>query len=291
MTNKKEDIEKDFTYVGYNKLYNFTKRLSHKIKKIADNLFFEQFKMKFGERDSDIYIVTYPKSGTTLLQMILHQLTTEGGANFEHIYEVSPWIRNASFKKEEPKEFPSPRIIKSHDFYHQFEKNKKGRFIFAYRDGMDVAVSLYHQNKNYNKKDLEFEKFMTEFLKPRKKNWFNYCKEWFKNKHGFPVLYIRYEDLLANKRQEIERIIEFCDIKADEKIIARALEYSSFEFMKANEEKFGVQPRVKEVVYNQFIRKGKKGEGKKILTPDQQAEFQKQYVQIVEPMKNKIFSD
>jgi len=276
--NKKEDIEKDYTYIGYNKLYKLAFRFSGKIKRIADDLYFEQFKMKFGEQDTDIYIVTYPKSGTTLLQMILHQLTTEGGIDFDHIYDVSPWIRNASFKKEEPKEFPAPRVIKSHDYYHQFEKNKKGRFIFAYRDGMDVAVSLYHQNKNYNKADLDFNEYMTQFLKPRKKTWFNHAKEWFKNKNGFPVLYIRYEDLINNKRAEIDRIIDFCQLDADEATIERAMHYSSFDFMKTHEEKFGVQPKVKEVVYNQFIRKGKKGEGKKTLSPEQQNEFMKQYL-------------
>lgn len=291
MANKEEDIEKDFTYIGYNKLYKLALRFSAKVKRFADQLHFEQYKMKFGEQDSDIYIVTYPKSGTTLLQMIMYQLTTEGGADFDHIYDVSPWIRNASFKKKEPKEYPAPRIIKSHDYYFEFEKNKKGRFLFVYRDGMDVAVSLYHQNKNYNKADLEFDKYMKEFLKPKKRNWFNHSKGWFRNKNGFPVLYIRYEDLIKNKRAEIERIIDFCELKVDESVIERAMHYSSFEFMKEHEEKFGVQPKEKVVVYNQFIRKGKKGEGKKTLSEEHQKEFLKHYAKIVETEESKIFKN
>jgi Sulfotransferase domain len=221
MAHQKEDIEKDFTYIGYNKLYKLALRISGKFKRLADKLYFEQFKMKFGEQDSDIYIVTFPKSGTTLLQMILYQLTTTGGADFDHIYDVSPWIRNASFLREKPKSFPAPRVIKSHDYYHEFEKNKKGRFIFAFRDGMDVAVSLYHQNKNYNKANLDFDEYMKQFLKNEKKSWFNHSREWFNNKNGFPVLYIRYEDLINNKRREIERIIQFCQLDADEATIQR----------------------------------------------------------------------
>lgn len=285
----KDDIEKDFVYIGYNKMYTLAIRLSAKIKRFADNLHFEQFKMKFGEQDSDIYIVTFPKSGTTLLQMILHQLTTKGGADFDHIYDVSPWIRNASFKREKLKEYPAPRIIKSHDYYHQFDKSPKGRFIFAFRDGMDVAVSLYHQNKNYNKADLDFDEYMKQFLKPRKQSWFNHAKEWFENKKGFPVLYIRYEDLINNKRTEIKRIVEFCQLDVEEATIDRAMEYSSFEFMKEHEEKFGVQPKEKVVVYDQFIRKGKKGEGKKTLSEEQQKAFAKQYTKIVKPLEEQKF--
>lgn len=288
-TDKNTDIEKDYTYIGYKKLYSLAIRLSARIKRFADNLHFEQYKLKFGERDSDIYIVTYPKSGTTLLQMILYQLTTKGGADFDHIYDVSPWIRNHSFLKKEPQEFPSPRIIKSHDYYHQFEKNKKGRFIFVYRDGMDVAVSLYHQNKNYNKTDLDFDKYLDKFLKPVKKSWFIYVKEWIENKHNFPVLYLRYEDLINDKRAQIERIIDFCELDVDESIIDRAMHFSSFEFMKAQEEKFGLQPKEKTVVYNQFIRKGKQGEGKAKLSESQQKEFSKHYSKIVKPLEEKVF--
>jgi Sulfotransferase domain len=289
MAHQKEDIEKDFTYIGYNKLYKLALRISGKFKRLADKLYFEQFKMKFGEQDSDIYIVTFPKSGTTLLQMILYQLTTTGGADFDHIYDVSPWIRNASFLREKPKSFPAPRVIKSHDYYHEFEKNKKGRFIFAFRDGMDVAVSLYHQNKNYNKANLDFDEYMKQFLKNEKKSWFNHSREWFNNKNGFPVLYIRYEDLINNKRREIERIIQFCQLDADEATIQRAMEFSSFEFMKAHEEKFGVQPRVKEIVYDQFIRKGVKGEGEKTLSDQQKQVFYKHYNNDVKPLELKIF--
>ena len=52
--------------------------LSHKFK-------FEQYKIIFGERKDDIYISTYPKSGTTLMQMILYHLTSDGKMNFKHI--------------------------------------------------------------------------------------------------------------------------------------------------------------------------------------------------------------
>lgn len=286
--------EKNIEYLGYGVLIN----LLHKIHltiiksgipflKWADRLRFEQYKMQFGERDDDIYIATYPKSGTSMMQMILYHLTTEGDMDFSHIYDVSPWIRNASFKKQEPVELPSPRLIKTHDFYSDFPVRVKGRFIYVYRNGMDVAVSLYHQHKNYNKDDLKFDKFIRDFLK--RKAWFRHARAWFNNKRKFPVLYIRYEDLLNDKRTEIDRIIDFCKLHPSSEAIERALNFSSFEYMKKHEKKFGDQPPERKKVYDQFIRKGKAGEGEKEFSEVQKEEFMKHYHKVVKSSEEKAF--
>jgi hypothetical protein len=44
----------------------------------------------FVPRPDDIFIVTYPRSGTTWMQMILYQLTTDGDMTFAHIEQVCP---------------------------------------------------------------------------------------------------------------------------------------------------------------------------------------------------------
>ncbi len=287
--------EKEFEYIGYGTLSQFFRKIhkviahfGHKFAKLADKLHFEQYKMKFGERDDDIYISTYPKSGTTIMQMILYQLTTEGKMNFKHIYDVSPWIRNHAFRKKEPVKLPSPRLIKTHDKYKDFAKGTKGRFIYVYRNGMDVAVSLYHQQKNYNNSNLDFEIFIKRFFKH--KAWFKHTKAWFKNRKKLPILYVRYEDLLENKQAEIDRIISFCSLKPDKKAIDRAIKYSSFDYMKKHESKFGDQPPENKKVFDQFIRKGKAGEGKKMFSKEQKQEFVKYYDKIVEPLEKKIRS-
>jgi len=42
----------------------------------------------FVPRNDDIFIVTYPRSGTTWLQQILYQLTTDGNMDFERRQET-----------------------------------------------------------------------------------------------------------------------------------------------------------------------------------------------------------
>jgi hypothetical protein len=254
--------------------------LSHKFK-------FEQYKIIFGERKDDIYISTYPKSGTTLMQMILYHLTSDGKMNFKHIYDVSPWIRNASFIGQKPPDLNSPRIIKTHDSYKEFGKKTKGRFIYVYRNGMDVAISNFYQQKNYNNSDLKLDKYLNSFFKQKK--WFKHTREWMINKNKLSILYIKYEDLLNNKTKEIDRIISFLGIPRNKKAINRALKYSSFEFMKKNENLFGEQSKISKKIFNQFIRKGKSGEGKSLFTKEQKEIFMVNYKRMVKNLEEKTF--
>jgi hypothetical protein len=255
---------------------------------LENKIYFQKYKLRFGERDSDIYISTFPKSGTTLTQVILYCLTTEGKMNFNHIYDVSPWIRNASYLRQKPIDLPSPRLIKTHDNYKDFPKNTKGKVIYIHRSGMDVATSMYNQQKNYNNSDLTFDNYIKSFFSS--KNWFNHSKSWMENKKGLTILYIRYEDLIKNKRKEIERIIEFFDLNCTEMAIKRAIQFSGFDHMKKNESKFGDQPvEKKEKVFTEFIRSGKSGEGKSMFSDEQAKTFNKLYNEKVKEFEQKIF--
>ena len=290
MQNKEKQDSEDLGYEliaqFFLKIGKIISRLGGWFVKRANKLHFEQYKLKFGERDDDIYISTYPKSGTTMMQVILYQLTTEGDMNFSHIYEVSPWIRNAAFKNQKVVELASPRLIKTHDRYKDFPKETKGSFIHVHREGKDVAVSLYNQNKNYNNNNLEFDKFLKKFLK--EKTWFKYSKNWFQNKKGLKILHVHYENLLKDKLKEIIRIVQFLELNVDQEAIDRAIKYSSFEYMKEHENKFGEQPPKNpkhKKLYENFIRKGKIGEGDQMFTKKQKETYDKYYKKTVKPFE------
>ena len=290
MQNKEKENSE---YLGYELIAKLFLKIGKIISRLggwfinrANKLHFEQYKLRFGERDDDIYISTYPKSGTTMMQVILYQLTSEGNMNFKHIYEVSPWIRNASFKNQKTIELPSPRLIKTHDSYKDFPKGTKGRFIHVHRRGKDVAVSLYNQNKDYNNNKLKFEKFIKKFFK--EKAWFKYSRDWFRNRKGFRILHVHYENLLKDKLKEILRIVAFLELTLDEQAIERALKFSSFEYMKEHETKFGEQPLENpkhKKRYDNFIRKGNIGEGDEMFTKQQKETFEKFYKKIVKPFE------
>ncbi len=252
-------------------LYNIINKIGHNLNTAAKTLNVLKYKMDFGEYDDDIYIQTFPKSGTTLTQMLVYQMTTDGNMDFTHIYEVSPWLRNDAFKRNPIKKVPSPRIIKTHDPYTEFDKGVKGRFIYVYRNIYDVVISYYHQRKNYGNPNLEFDEFFENFLKSEKMNWFTFTKNWLENKYGFNILYLNYEELTTNLDACIPKIADFLNLDPSTLDMDRIKERCSFDFMKEHEDKFGEQPIERpEFVYNQFIRQGKAGEGKQQLSDKQQ---------------------
>lgn len=259
--------------------------------KIRHQLYF----LDFEERESDIFVVTYLKSGTTWMQVILHNLLTDGNMDFNHIYDVSPWPRNQSFKfepVEKINKMPSPRIMKSHDEYNFYNKDTKGKIIYVYRDGKDVAVSLYHHNKNYLDPDLTFDGNFEEFFTQDNAvmNWFKFNNEWLENKNNLNILFVSYEQLTNNFDATLQKIAAFVEVNLTDEIIARVKEHTSFEYMKKHESKFGeVTPIHQRKVFNQFIRKGKTGEGNEYMNEKQKAYFEKKYEQLIKPYVDKLF--
>ena len=119
---------------------------------------------KFNPRPDDIFVVTYPRSGTTWMQMILYQLTTEGNMNFPHITMVCPWFERLLKDGAAFDALPSPRVFKSHLSYRKIPKGPC-KYIYVARDGKDVAVSYYHFHATHIGFKGSFDEFFERFLK------------------------------------------------------------------------------------------------------------------------------
>lgn len=252
-----------------------------------DNLRWLDYKFKFGERDDDIYVATYPKSGTTLMQMLLYQLTTDGNMDFNHIYDVSPWIRNAAATGVPPVELPSPRIIKTHDPYNLISASTKGRFIFVTRNPQDCIVSNWHQELNYRTTTRSIAEYAEHKLK-EKPNWFDFTKAWLTNEKQLPMLCLRYEDLLNNFDECISKISNFLQIEFSSEAVDRAYQRTRFDYMKQHEDKFGNRPELVERVYDQFIRQGKTGEGALLIPANIANQYQSLYESMVKPLEDAL---
>lgn len=256
-------------------LLNFFSAIYSRSKYIIAQLKEAIFFYELEDRDNDIYIMTYPKSGTTWMQVILHNIVGDGNMDFDHIYKVSPWLSNMIFKGEDPKpvnELPSPRYFKSHDQYEKFQKGFTKKIIYVYRDGKDVAESYYHHNKNFLNPDLtfddNFENHFSNMSKPL--NWFKFNQEWMENSKGLNIHYVAYEDLKKDFDHTVKKIAHFLEVELTSEKLERTKKYASFDYMKAHESKFGEKaPEKKPLVFDQFIREGESGKGKSMMNEEQ----------------------
>src|SRR5262245_32980510 len=163
--------------------------------------------LDFVPRPEDIFIVTYPRSGTTWLQMILYQLTSEGSMDIPHIAEYCPWFERSIRSARGFETRPSPRLFKRHLPYSQIPKGPCN-YIYVARDGKDVAVSYYHLYRRYNGYDGTFEQFFARFLRGKVEfgSWFHHVRGWWAHRHDPNVLFLTYEELTRDLDGCVRRI-------------------------------------------------------------------------------------
>lgn len=242
------------------------------------------YRLVYEGSPDDLFIVTYPKSGTTWLQMIVHQLTTDGAMEFAHIDEVSPHLEEtlvpAGRKISDLR--GTPRVVKSHLPYRDIPKGP-GRYIYGTRNGLDVAVSYYHQARKWTQRSpRSLDEFFGWFMAGRVPygSWFEHVSGWLRNEDRLDVLVVSYEELSADLEAGVRRIADFCGIAIDPAAMPRILERCSFAFMREHEARFSIERRVVPVPKpadggTAFIRQGKVGGWRQELDAGSAGEFQR----------------
>jgi hypothetical protein len=219
------------------------------------------FGHKLDLRPDDVYIATYPKSGTTLMQMIVHQLRGDGGMEIPHINAVVPWLEpeimagNFEFLAA----LPSPRVFKTHALHHLLPRGAKA--IYIVRDVRDVFVSGYHHQSMMHGQRLPARAFAQQFRhgKLYHGNWFRHLESWWPHRHDPNVLFFTYEGMLADLAGTVRRVAAFCGLPLDESQMPRILERCSVDFMRRHNDKFDPRLHQLEEDLATFVRRGKAG--------------------------------
>jgi Sulfotransferase domain len=235
--------------------------------------------LSFTARPDDIYIVTYPRSGTTWLQMILYQLTTEGEMDFSHISEVIPFLERAVGLGRDLNLLRSPRIFKVHLPY-RFMQLWPGKYIYVARNGKDVLMSYFHFYTSHFNFRGTFAQFFELFMRGKVQggSWFVHVKEWERHARDSNVLFLHYEELVRDFSTYLARIAEFCGFQIPAGRRASLVERCSFAFMKQHEAKFDhVNELLWEMGLSQglFLRRGRVGSWRGHFTDEQEEQFDK----------------
>ncbi len=240
----------------------------------------------FQARATDVLITTPPKAGTTWMQQILHQLRTGGDEVFLSIDEVVPWLEITRAGKswqqvlQHYENLAEPRIFKTHCTAEQTPGIGTASIILSSRDPRDCCVSFYFHILNMTEEARKrvnipapesFEQHVEQWLAFAA--WYRNVQSWWPY-YGQPkVLWLRYQDMKADLSVTIDRIIEFLQWRLTLEQKQRVLEYSSFDWMKAHDEKFSNQGGAKKPIFKpgKFVRQGKVGGYRELMTPMQEA--------------------
>jgi len=234
----------------------------------------------FTPRADDVYIVTYPRSGTTWLQMIIYQLTTSGDMDFTHISQFIPFLERAFLRDRKLERLSSPRAFKTH---WQLSRVMRwpGKYIYVTRNGRDVLVSYYYFYKEYHNFNQSFAEFMDRFLEGTVQygTWFHHIADSRLHLNDNSVLFLSYEDLVASLEERLQDIITFLGLNISTADRTRVLDRCTFRYMREHESKFDhatevLWEKTQELSRGTFLRQGKPGNWKEHLTPEQELAFE-----------------
>nr|XP_060609208.1 amine sulfotransferase-like [Anolis sagrei ordinatus]XP_060609209.1 amine sulfotransferase-like [Anolis sagrei ordinatus] len=238
----------------------------------------------FEIRDSDIFQVTFPKSGTIWTQNILSLIFHEGHRNGTEDMDLAdrvPWLEY-NVRKRDYVNRPSPRLFATHLPYYLAPKgikNGRGKIIYVARNPKDVLVSYYHFSRvSVLLEEVEdFDIIMDRFLAGKVIGdlWLDHVEGWSAQRDHLNILFLMYEEMKKDLRGCVMKICNFLGKRHTEEEIDDVVDKASFD-------KMSMDPRSNYTATNDnlldlskggFMRKGTIGDWKNTMTVAQNERF------------------
>ncbi|CAN9499640.1 unnamed protein product [Ophioblennius macclurei] len=238
--------------------------------------------LDFEIRPTDVFLITYPKSGTIWMQQILIQIMEAAHpelANDATNRERVPWLDGRTL--DDPfRERPDPRVFRSHlppDMLPRGVKDKKIKVVYVWRNPKDILVSFYHFAQSWVlvEPPESFEAFFQQFLDGDvfMGSWFDHIQDFFSAREELDIHFVKYEDMLKDLRGEVVKLCAFLGKDLTDEAIDHVVEMSTFTSMKTNPNA-NYKDLVETHAYRKkTMRKGKAGDWKNVFTVAQNDQF------------------
>lgn len=252
-----------------------------------------------------IWLASYPKSGNTWMRAFLHNLLRNPDDTYD-INKMTDFSTGDSmvewYRKLDPRSWnewtyddiagmrwdaqrlitessPDNVFVKTHNALIEFRGKQiihmdwTAGAIYIVRNPLDVCISLSHhygvsideairivndpKNGTVGTESIVYEVH---------KNWAIHVKSWTQAANP-GLLVLRYEDMLARPLATFSKVPQFLGLTPPRSRLERAIDLSSFESLRKQEEKKGFRERSFKA--ERFFRAGKAGQWRDVLTKAQ----------------------
>jgi hypothetical protein len=203
-----------------------------------------------GIDSSDVFVASYPRSGTYWVIFQLIEILTGRPAEFDTMYNTVPVV---GWHREGPRLLPGGgRLIQTHERYRPEYK----KAIYLVRDARDVVLSQYRWDKCglpagprsfdvSRRADLyyadSFDRYFGAFLDGKNYGfapWPAHVSSWLDSPlaQSGDLVVVRYEDMSAHTAETLVKIVRFLGVDVDRKAIQTAIMNNTLERMRAKED-------------------------------------------------------
>lgn len=156
--------------------------------------------LAYKPRPDDVFIVTFPKCGTTWTQYLVLSILTDGQPpqTLTDFMLRSPYLELMGAEGGE--KMPRPGLLKTHLPFYKQPYSPEAKYIYVTRNPYDVCVSFYYHLRSMTPRaepDVSFAKYHKMFISGKGSygDYFDNLLSWYKHRNDKNVLFFTYEQL------------------------------------------------------------------------------------------------
>ena len=161
----------------------------------------------------DVWVVTYPKCGTTWTQQIVRLIRNKGIPDEKNISFAVPWLEAVAYPSYRDANIDSvqrPRAFKSHFPYHLLPcgppHTTPCKYIFVTRNPKDVAVSYFsHKIRQGHLTDNDWNSFWKKYITGDLGfgSYLDHLLSWWPHRNDGNILILKYEDMKKDLKHSV----------------------------------------------------------------------------------------
>ena len=240
----------------------------------------------FKPRESDIFVISFPKSGTNWICHIIEILKTgkplDGPLEKRNVDLDIPQLEALTEEvvrkfgdyskripiKSEVEALPPPRVFATHLPQEYIPKHPSAKYVYIYRNPKDILVSAYHHLSGMKVPQYRgtFQQFFNLYTETSALGYYRHVKGHIEHREELNKYILSYEELKTDFRQKVKELSHFLGFMINEETLDLVARETSFDAMR-NNALTNRDSMMREGL--RFLRRGVVGDWRSELSPEQ----------------------
>lgn len=199
--------------------------------------------LAYEAQPDDVFVVSYPKCGTTWLQYLVYNVYSGGvpPRDREQFWNNTPFLEMGGAERAAKR--TRPGAIKTHLPFSRQPYSPEAKYLYITRNPFDCCVSYYYHSKHlpaYCFSEGTFDDFFELFVVGENEygDYFDHLLSWYPHRDNPNVLFLTYEELKKDTKAAVTKIATFLGdeyaqrLRDEPELVDRILEAAALSNMK-----------------------------------------------------------